>query len=229
MVIRSVPRMSAGTRGSRSSFNLQAYLRLSMPTGKMAVTVIKLRGELMIKSSCCLVSIFLLLSSPVCAQGRGSSMVNSMKILKIDWQRLLTDGKTCSRCGATEQEVERASRNLEKSLAPLGIKVVLEKREITPEAFQKDPSRSNSILLNGRPLEEWLGLKVGQSPCCGPCGDAECRTLESRGQVYETIPAELIIQGGLRAASQLVNPQAENPCCPKDSKGKGTTPPCCPK
>jgi len=126
--------------------------------------------------------IFLLLTSAVSAQERGTPGTNTMKILKIEWQRLVAEGQTCPRCGATEEEVEKAYRSLEKSLAPLGIQVVLEKQELAPEVFQRDPSRSNRILLNGRPLEEWLGLKAGQSPCCGPCGDAECRTLETGGR-----------------------------------------------
>jgi hypothetical protein len=179
--------------------------------------------------SCGLVFIFLLLTSLGWAQEKGGSGINKKKILKIDWQRLVTDGQTCPRCGDTGLEVEKASRSLEQSLAPLGIKVVLEKHELTPEAFQRDPSRSNRLSLNGVPLEEWLGLKVGQSPCCGPCGDAECRTLESGGQVYETLPADLIIQAGLRAASKLVNPQTVDPCCQKDAKVKNPKPSCCPE
>jgi hypothetical protein len=180
-------------------------------------------------SLCCLTLIFLLLTSLVCAQEKGVPGINSKKILKIDWQRLVTDGQTCPRCGATGEEVEGAYRSLEKSLSPLGIKVVLKKHKLTPGAFQQDPSQSNRILLNGLPLEEWLGLKIGQSPCCEVCGDAECRTLESGGQIYETIPADLIIQAGLRAASKLVNPQKLDPCCQKDANVKNPKPPCCPK
>jgi len=168
--------------------------------------------------SCGLVFIFLCLTSLGWAQEKGESEINKMKILKIDWQRLVTDGKTCPRCGDTGLEVEKASRSLEQSLSPLGIKVVLEKHELTPEAFQRDPSRSNRLSLNGVPLEEWLSLTVGQSPCCEVCGDKECRTLESGGQVYETIPADLIIQAGLRAASKLVNPQTVDSCSQKDAK-----------
>ena len=182
-----------------------------------------------ILSSCCLTLIFLLLTSLVYAQEKGAPGIKHMKILKIEWQRLLADGQTCPRCGDTGKEVEKASRSLEQSLSPLGIKVVLEKHELTPEAFKRDPSRSNRISLNGLPMEEWLGLKVGQSPCCDVCGDAECRTLESGGQVYETIPADLIIQAGLRAAAKLINPQTVDSCSQKDANVKTPTPTCCPK
>jgi hypothetical protein len=154
---------------------------------------------------------------------------NNLKTLKIQWHRLVAAGQTCPRCGATEKEVEKACRNLEQSLAPLGIKVVLEKQELNPGTFQRDPSQSNRIWIDGRSLEEWLGLKVGQSPCCSTCGDAECRTVETEGQVYETIPADLIIKAGLVAASKLLNPQTVDSCCQKDAAIKSPTPTCCPK
>jgi hypothetical protein len=180
-------------------------------------------------TSWCLTLVFLLLTSSLGAQEKGTPGTNHRKILKIEWHRLVADGQTCPRCGATGKEVDQASRSLKQSLAPLGINVVLEKHELTPEAFQRDPSQSNRLLLNGRPLEEWLGLKVGQSPCCAPCGDAECRTLATGGQVYETIPADLIIKAGLLVASQLLSPQTGDPCCQKDAAIKNPTPVCCPK
>ncbi|MBE0504743.1 MAG: DUF2703 domain-containing protein [Desulfuromonadales bacterium] len=31
-----------------------------------------------------------------------------MKTITIAWQRLLSDGQTCPRCGSTETEVEKA-------------------------------------------------------------------------------------------------------------------------
>jgi len=191
---------------------------------------IKLRGAFTKMTSWCgLTLIFLLLTSSVCAQEKEALGINNMKTLKIQWHRLMTDGQTCPRCGATGKEVEKASRSLEQSLAPLGIKMVLEKHELTPGAFQQDPSQSNLLLINGRPLEEWLGLKVGQSLCCGPCGDSECRTLETGGQVYETIPADLIIKAGLLAASKLLNPPTVDSCSQKDAAIKNPTQPCCPK
>jgi hypothetical protein len=174
---------------------------------------------------------FIFLAAPAMAETPPTNNpVHNMKTLKIEWYRLMADGQTCPRCGATEKEVEKAFRTLEQSLAPLGTIVVLEKHELTPGAFQQDPSKSNRLLLNGRPLEEWLGLRVGQSLCCGPCGDKECRTLETTGgQVYETIPAELIIKAGLQAASRLLNPQTSEICGQKDAEEKNHPQTCCPQ
>ena len=77
-----------------------------------------------------------------------------MKTLKIRWQRLVSKGETCPRCGATGKEMEKALQTLEQSLAPLGIKVALEKQELNPAEFQKDPLQSNRIWIEGRSLEE---------------------------------------------------------------------------
>lgn len=125
----------------------------------------------------------------------------AMQPVTIIWQRLVDEqGRTCDRCGATEQELIKALRFLTKAFAPVGLSFTLEQEALSPAEFAQDPLRSNRILIDGRGLEELLGAEVGQSPCCGPCGDSPCRTLTMDQRVYETIPAELIIQAGLKAA-----------------------------
>lgn len=157
---------------------------------------------------------FVFLAAPSMAE---MPSTNNMKTLKIRWQRLVIKGETCPRCGATEKEMEKAFQTLEQSLAPLGIKVALEKQELDHSEFQKDPLQSNRIWIDGRSLEEWLGLKVGQNPCCKTCGDADCRTLEMAGQVYETIPADLVIKAGVMAASKLLGSPPSDSCCQKNA------------
>ena len=127
-----------------------------------------------------------------------------MKTLVIEWQRLLDEHeKTCPRCGSTEQEVEKAVARLKKELKPFEINVGLVKKTIDSESFKKDTLQSNKILIAGKTLEEWLGARTGQSPCCDVCGDAECRTVEYAEQAYETVPAALIVDAGLLAATQV--------------------------
>ncbi len=129
-----------------------------------------------------------------------------MKTLILEWQRLLDENeKTCPRCGATEQEVERAAAVLKRELKPFGINISLLKKAIDPVSFKKDVLQSNKVLIAGKTLEEWLGAETGQSPCCDVCGDAECRTVEYDDQTHEAVPADLIIRAGLLAASQLFN------------------------
>ena len=137
----------------------------------------------------------------------------SRPVLRIKWQRLISGGETCPRCGSTEEELGKAVSALMKSLAPLGIEVILEKEELTAAEFKKDPLQSNRIWINNRLLEYWIEGSVGHSPCCDVCGPDECRTIEVEGQTYETIPAGIIIKAGLNAASKLVVTWRGESCC----------------
>ena len=135
-----------------------------------------------------------------------------MKTIKITWQRLVDDqGQTCDRCGGTEQELHKALRFLIKSLAPVGIDFSLETKSLDATEFARNPSQSNRIWVDGKPLEKWLKAEVGASPCCGPCGDEACRTLEVEGTTHETIPAELIIKAALLAVQREVKKLTAKP------------------
>jgi hypothetical protein len=50
---------------------------------------------------------------------------------------------------------------LRQSLQPLGIEPRLEIREIDDKTFRANPSESNRVWIAGRPMEEWLGARVG--------------------------------------------------------------------
>ncbi len=133
-----------------------------------------------------------------------------MKSLPIVWQRLVTpDGRTCVRCDATHQEVQRALAKLVDVLRPLDIQPTLETREIDEKSFKGNPSESNRLWIAGRPMEEWLGGKVGASQCCSVCGDSQCRTVEVEGTAFEAIPEKLFLKAALVAASQLLEPTTE--------------------
>lgn len=134
----------------------------------------------------------------------GQNASTNKNILIIKWQRLIFEGETCPRCGSTDKELDKAVSILRQSLAPLGIEIVLEKEELPVSKFKKDPLQSNRIWINNRLLEDWIEGGVGHSPCCNVCGPHECRTVEVKGQVFEVIPAEMIIKAGLTAASQLL-------------------------
>ena len=129
-----------------------------------------------------------------------------MKDLTITWQRLIdATGSTCPRCAGTQQEVQRAVERLRAALEPLGVRPVLETREIDTAAFLQQPDQSNRIWIGGRPLEDWLDARSGSSPCCDACGDEECRTLEIDGTRHEVVPEALLVRAGLIAASQLLD------------------------
>ena len=135
-----------------------------------------------------------------------------MKELTITWQRLVdATGSTCPRCAGTQEEVQQAVDRLRAALEPLGVRPVLEMREIDPATFLQQPDQSNRIWVGGRPLEDWLGARSGSSPCCDACGDAECRTLEIDGTSHEVVPEALLVRAGLIAASQLFDPTLSTP------------------
>ena len=167
---------------------------------------------------CFAVLVALGLLSGCAAPGNKVSEEKKMKVLTVRWQRLVDEkGQTCERCGTTEKELQEAIGNLKKSLGALGIEVVIEKEALDPETCAKDISQSNRIWIGERPLEEWLGAKVGKSVCgfcCADLGsDIECRTMTVGGQKYEAIPANLIIKAGLLAGSQLLEAPSGESCC----------------
>lgn len=129
-----------------------------------------------------------------------------MKLLPIVWKRLVSrEGKTCDRCGATHQEIQRAVSKLKEVLRPLGIEPTLETRVIDTDSFKANPSESNRVWIAGKPMEEWLGANVGSSRCCSVCGESDCRTVEVSGTVFEAIPEKLFIRAGLAAAASLLD------------------------
>lgn len=148
-----------------------------------------------------------------------------MNTLPLLWQRLVTEGATCERCGSTQQHLLSAMAKLEAALAPLGIQPTLETREIDDTRFRGDPSASNRIWIDGQPLEHWLGASVGSSPCCSVCGDLPCRTVQLGGDTYEAVPEDLIVRAVLMAAARRTAPsQPAAPagaCC-----GAGARPGC---
>ncbi len=134
-----------------------------------------------------------------------------MRSLAIVWQRLVSpEGQTCDRCAATQQEVERALSTLEPVLRPLGIVPRLEISEIDDASFRANPAESNRIWIAGRPMEEWLGGRVGSSHCCSVCGESECRTVEVSGTTFEAIPERLILKAALIASSELLDDMADS-------------------
>lgn len=147
-----------------------------------------------------------------CCEKDVQSRIEPQQPLIIKWQRLISNEETCPRCGSTEEELDSAVASLKQALTPLGINIVVEKKELSVDEFKNKPLESNRIWLNGQPLEGFVDAGVGQSPCCDVCGPSECRTVTIDGQVYETIPSEVIVKAGLIAASALVG-SCNKTCC----------------
>lgn len=138
-----------------------------------------------------------------------------MHILSIRWQRLVdADGATCPRCQATFDALQRAVARLETALRPQGIQPRLEIGELDAARFAAAPAESNRIWIAGQPLEHWLAARVGSSPCCAQCGPAACRTLEVGDERFDSVPEELLVSAGLRAAADWLGREAGAPPAP---------------
>lgn len=86
----------------------------------------------------------------------------------------------------------------------LDIDVELKKEKLAPAVFKKDPLKSNRIVINDKPLEDWIGASVGSSQCCTVCGESDCRTISTEQNTHEAIPENIIIRAGLLAAADLL-------------------------
>lgn len=133
--------------------------------------------------------------------------------MEIKWRRPVPGGGLNPSAGTAEEEILTAVSLLESSLSPLGIEVSFIKEELSAGQFENDPSESNRIWINGRSLEEYFLAETKKSPCCGGCGSSGCGPAEAAGPARETLLADLIVQAGTEAASELAGSKKEGGCC----------------
>ena len=122
-----------------------------------------------------------------------------MKHLEIEWRHLDKDGKTCDRCSGTGETLRFAFADLVRELKPKGWEVTLKETLLTDQEI----SESNIIYLNGVALETLLPGARKSENCCASCGEilgspTICRTLDRNGQIFEAIPASMIVEAAHR-------------------------------
>lgn len=128
-----------------------------------------------------------------CGCGRPDSLLIEASFLRVD-------GETCERCNSTSTAARDAAERLKGVLGPMGVEVVL--REYALEMDELDSS--NTLRINGRPLEDWLGAERVSTECAS-CGDlcgydsVCCSALELEGEVHESPSVDLIMQAALKA------------------------------
>ncbi len=123
-----------------------------------------------------------------------------MSELVIEWRHYETGGATCRRCSATGANLRRVVHQLERELAPTGVRVLFVETPLSGDRI----GESNLILINDTPMEELLeGVNASENPCpsCGCLTGREefCRTLEHDGRVYEELPEEMILMAARQA------------------------------
>jgi hypothetical protein len=119
--------------------------------------------------------------------------------LVIETTVLRVDGETCDRCNDTIDAARSAAEDLRKSLAPLQVDIELVEHATTVESLPD----SNSVLINGTPIEEWIGAERVSTECasCGDlCGDTVCcGAVSVNGEVHESYSVAQIRDAALAA------------------------------
>jgi hypothetical protein len=130
--------------------------------------------------------------------------------LLIEAAFLRVGGETCDRCSDTQSSVREAARSLERGLASLNIAVTLIEHEVAAE----DLPDSNTVLINGRGIEEWLGaerVSTDCPSCAALVGESACCSAVSvGGTVHESLTADLVMSAALIALG-LMPPSRS--CC----------------
>jgi hypothetical protein len=110
----------------------------------------------------------------------------------IEMTVLRVDGETCERCGDTVEAVRAAVEQLKTVLTPLSVPVTLIEHAVSADNL----AASNSVMVNGRPVEEWIGAERVSTDCpsCGDLlGEATCcGALSVEGNVQESFSVEQV-------------------------------------
>ncbi len=131
------------------------------------------------------------------------------RTLLIETVAIRVDGATAGRCTATVESARIAARGLETDLAPLNVTVTL----IEHDAISDDLSDSNSVMINGRHVEEWLGAEhvLTKCPACSALTgeDVSCGAISIEGVITEPYSVEDIRE----AAFTALNEASGSSCC----------------
>jgi len=124
-----------------------------------------------------------------------------MKKLRIEFRYV--DRDTCNRCRTTDKNVEKTVRGLRKALRESGFSVDFTTKKLPISKL----AESNSILINGKDVEELVNGKRGTlSSACRGCSEimespCECRTYVYRGKKHSYIP-QAMIREAIRNSTQ---------------------------
>jgi len=128
--------------------------------------------------------------------GREQIVRKRKKIMKthiIEWKRLIRQGRTCDRCGDTGGTLRQVIRELNAGCGAKRARFRLKTTRLPTSRV----AESNSILIDGRPLEKIVpGVTVRETEC-NSCGELtgqpmQCRAITVAGRTHDAVPAELI-------------------------------------
>ena len=121
-----------------------------------------------------------------------------MKTHTVEWKHLDRNGRTCDRCHDTGANLRAVVRQLNTSLRSRRVRFRVKETLLQPDRLEE----SNSIIVDGQPLETLLPATRVTTTECGSCGEllgqaTDCRAVTKDGKTHETIPPDMI-QDALR-------------------------------
>jgi hypothetical protein len=124
-----------------------------------------------------------------------------MKTHLIEWKRLVRQGRTCDRCENTGATLRQVVRGLNTDCAKARVRFRLKTTRLPGARL----AESNTILIDGQPLERLVPRLRAVETDCPSCGEltgkpSKCRALEVNGRTRESVPAELIRAAFCRVA-----------------------------
>ena len=133
------------------------------------------------------------------------------KRITIETTVLNIDGATCERCSATTVNARGVADELTIQLKPLGVEVSL----VEHAAAMGNLTQSNSVLINDKPIEEWLGatrVSTECPSCCKLSGEENvcCGAMLVDETVHESYTADQIRRAALMALSAVTGGKG---CC----------------
>ncbi len=112
----------------------------------------------------------------------------------LEWRHLEVEGATCCRCESSGKSVIEAIERLNHECAPQGVRFLLQETRLSSAALDQ----SNSLLIDGVPLEQLLEDSRPGESSCPSCADligaptVNCRTLSFDGETREDLPVDWI-------------------------------------
>lgn len=116
-----------------------------------------------------------------------------MNSIIIEWKHFDKEGNTCKRCSDTGISIQTAISELKEELEKKNIGISFKETKLSESEIKE----SNSIVINGIPIEDLLAdtkaIETHCNSCCELIGSSiNCRALDCNGQTTEDIPVGLI-------------------------------------
>lgn len=125
------------------------------------------------------------------------------RTIVVEWRHIASEtGATCDRCMATGEALHAAVAGLGPFLEMKGVRVEVQETLLPV----RELAESNAVLIDGVPIERWLGgAKVVETDCPSCASLAEtpqacCRALVTDTGVYEALTPGLIAAALLKAS-----------------------------